>query len=78
MNLHAVIKVLELDDGSKKYQPCLLRYAENTAPNAGELLVPEVVWFDTLEEANKKAEEMVNELFEIMQTIAEGLPREKP
>jgi predicted RNase H-like HicB family nuclease len=37
------------------------------------LVVPEICFFDTLEEANQKAEEMLEELLGIMQSIAEGL-----
>lgn len=73
MTLRAVIKVVEQADGTKKYQPCLMRCVPGAGPSAGDLVVPEICFFDTLEEANKKAEEMLEELLGIMQSIAEGL-----
>lgn len=68
--IQAVVRTFVLDDGKELYQPCLIRYSENTAPHAGELLTEDSALFDSLEVATKRAANMAEEFLSVLEQVA--------
>jgi len=73
MEVKAVIQVFEREDGTKQYMPCLMVHRKGQAPSAGEIVAPENRLFDSLDEANARAEVLLEELLSIMENVAQSV-----
>lgn len=71
--LRSVVKIFELEDGNKQYQPCLMRCPDGAALSAGELLFDEFILVDTEEEASNLAAGMLENLLAVLGQVAEGV-----
>lgn len=74
--IQAVVRTFVLDDGKELYQPCLIRYSENTAPHAGELLTEDAALFDSMDVATKRAAAMAEEFLAVLEKVATNTANE--